>query len=109
RWQVGGRDLLYCPPPDELAGRPTRGGIPILFPFSNRIRNGQFAWEGREYELPKNDSTQQNAIHGFSPRAAWQVFGTGSDAGGAWLDAAFVLPDAWAAAGVLELRIRLTP
>jgi aldose 1-epimerase len=109
RWQIGGRDLLYCPPLDELAQRPTRGGIPILFPFPNRIRDGRFAWEGREYELAKNDSTQQNAIHGFSPRATWQVLGTGSDTEGAWLDAAFALPDAWPAAGVLELRIRLTP
>src|SRR5947207_8059213 len=51
RWQIGGRDLLYAPPLDELAERPTRGGVPILFPFPNRIRNGQFTWDGREYHL----------------------------------------------------------
>jgi aldose 1-epimerase len=109
RWTIAGRDRLYAPPPDELAARPTRGGIPILFPFPNRIRGGRFVWDGREYQLPLNDSSQRNAIHGFSPRAAWQVLGTGPDADGAWLDAAFALPNAWPAPGVLELRIRLTP
>lgn len=109
RWQIGGRDLLYCPPPDELTERPTRGGIPVLFPFPNRIRDGRFVWEGREYQLAKNDSTRENAIHGFSPRAAWQVLGTASGTDCASLDAAFSIPADWPASGVLELRIRLTP
>ena len=37
RWRIAGRDVLYAPPLDELAARPTRGGIPVLFPFPNRI------------------------------------------------------------------------
>src|SRR5262245_60900657 len=61
RWRIGGRELLYGPDPAELAERPTRGGIPILFPFPNRIRDGRFFWNGRAYQLPRNDSTQQNA------------------------------------------------
>jgi aldose 1-epimerase len=108
RWRVGGRDLLYCPSLEELAQRPTRGGIPILFPFPNRIRDGQFTWQGRNYQLPKNDSSQQNAIHGFSPRSVWQVLGIGRNTNGAWLDAAFSIPDSWPAPGILELRIRLS-
>ncbi|HEY1377863.1 MAG TPA: aldose 1-epimerase [Gemmataceae bacterium] len=109
RWQVGGRDLLYCPPLDELAQRATRGGIPVLFPFPNRIRGGHFVWNGQEYQLPLNDPAQKNAIHGFAPRSAWQLLGTGSNTGGSRLDAAFAIPEAWPAPGVLELRIRLTP
>jgi aldose 1-epimerase len=73
RWKVAGQELLYAPTVDELAERPTRGGIPILFPFPNRIRDGRFAWGGREYQLPRNDSTKRNAIHGFTPRNAWRV------------------------------------
>src|SRR5438270_6823230 len=76
-WQVrpAGRalDLLYAPDPTEVAGRPTRGGVPVLFPFPNRIRAGRFSWAGHDYQLPLNDSTQQNAIHGFTPRHAWWV------------------------------------
>jgi aldose 1-epimerase len=81
-WQVSHNgqtlDLLYAPDPAEVAGRPTRGGVPVLFPFPNRIRAGRFTWAGRDYQLPLNDSTQQNAIHGFTPRHTWRV----DDAGG---------------------------
>lgn len=72
-WQVAGREMLYSPPMTELAERPTRGGIPVLFPFPNRIRAGRFTWAGRDYQLPCNDSTQANAIHGFTPRVPWRV------------------------------------
>src|SRR5712692_9930408 len=68
-WQVarGGRllDLLYADPDFLTGGRPTRSGIPILFPFPNRIRDGRFTWDGKEFQLPLNDGPQRNAIHGF--------------------------------------------
>src|SRR6516164_3201905 len=66
-------DVLWSPDLSELIGRPTRGGIPILFPFPNRMRAGRFSFAGRTYQLPCNDSTKANAIHGFSPRLPWQV------------------------------------
>src|SRR4051794_1695138 len=64
-------DLLYADP--QLFGNssPTRSGIPILFPFPNRIREGRFTWDGKTYELPCNDPTRSNAIHGFACRHAW--------------------------------------
>jgi aldose 1-epimerase len=60
--------------PEFLSGksRPTRSGIPILFPFPNRIRQGKFTWEGREYSLPVSD-TFGNAIHGFCADRPWRV------------------------------------
>lgn len=74
RWKhADAGELLYAPPMEEMVTRPTRGGIPILFPFPNRMRDGQFHWAGRDYYLPKNDSTQQNAIHGFVCRQPWRV------------------------------------
>src|SRR5687767_13432375 len=83
-WQVpaarGKRQVLYAPPAAELFDRPTRGGVPILFPFPNRIRGGRFAWAGQHWQLPPNDPAQANAIHGFTPRLPWNVLDHGTDA-----------------------------
>src|ERR1041384_3746168 len=77
QWQggKGGQklDLLYADPQLFNNGRPTRSGIPILFPFPNRIRDGQFTWKGRTYSLPKIDGTKKNAIHGFVCRNPWRL------------------------------------
>ena len=89
-WQVAGRDVLWSPPLTELAERPTRGGIPILFPFPNRIRAGRFTWVGREFQLTCNDSTKANAIHGFSPRVPWRVMECSAERDSAYLAADFV-------------------
>ena len=58
------------------SGRPSGHGIPILFPFPNRIRDGRYAWEGRSYRLPAGvapDDGQGNAIHGFCLDRPWRV------------------------------------
>jgi aldose 1-epimerase len=122
RWQVGGHDLVYAPDPAEILERPSRGGIPVLFPFPNRIRDGRFFWSGRVYQLPRNDSAQQNAIHGFAPRNPWRVVGHGthnrggpSQPQGAWLRAEFQIArdasdssDLWPADARLTLTVSLT-
>ena len=56
---------------EEGLDRPTRSGIPLLFPFPNRIRHGRFTWDGKEYDLPKNP--QGHAIHGFVFDCPWRV------------------------------------
>ncbi len=93
RWQAvkDGRplELLYSDPGLFADGRPTRSGIPILFPFPNRIRDGRFIWAGKEYRLPLNDGPKVNAIHGFACRRPWRVVGQGADASGAWLTGEF--------------------
>jgi aldose 1-epimerase len=83
------REMLYAPAEFFTSGRPTRGGIPILFPFPNRIRGGAFSWRGRSYQLPKNDSTKANAIHGFACRRPWRVSGQGVESESAWVQAEF--------------------
>ncbi len=53
-------------PPDSvqvLKERPARHGIPILFPFPNRIRDGSFTFGGITTKLPTNQSG--HAIHGL--------------------------------------------
>jgi aldose 1-epimerase len=92
-WQVahGGtaHDLLYADPQFFQGSKPTRTGIPILFPFPNRIRAGRFSWAGREYQLPLNDSDGKNAIHGFACRRPWRVIGQGAGASAAWVTGEF--------------------
>ncbi|HLQ43324.1 MAG TPA: aldose 1-epimerase [Planctomycetaceae bacterium] len=60
--------------------RPSGHGIPILFPFPNRIRDARFVWEGREYiiaaETGRHDKTG-NAIHGFCLDRPWRVIEQG--------------------------------
>lgn len=93
-WQVPhqGENLnLLFQSPDffDKDGRPTRTGIPILFPFPNRIRTGTFTWEGKTYQLECNDSSQKNAIHGFVCRRPWRILDQGGDANSAWLTGVF--------------------
>jgi aldose 1-epimerase len=64
--------------PDFEAGkqRPSGHGIPILFPFPNRIRAGKFSWKGREYHLPESKVGYDgagNVIHGFAIDRPWRV------------------------------------
>jgi aldose 1-epimerase len=89
--RTGTLELLYADPGlfTEPDPRPTRSGIPILFPFPNRIRDGRFTWDGKDYHLPPNDPAKKNAIHGFTCRHPWRVIGQGTDAGEAWVRGAF--------------------
>lgn len=60
--------------------RPSGHGIPLLFPFPNRIRAGRFHWAGQDYVIPtetgRHDSNG-NAIHGFCLDKAWRVVDQG--------------------------------
>jgi aldose 1-epimerase len=62
--------------------RPSGHGIPLLFPFPNRIRDGRYVWRGEEYELPPErvpyDRTG-NAIHGFCLDRPWRVIDQSRD------------------------------
>lgn len=64
--------------PDFLEGkhRPSLHGIPLLFPFPNRIRNGRYTWNGRDYELNQTGvsfDAAGNAIHGFCLDQPWRI------------------------------------
>jgi aldose 1-epimerase len=72
---AGGKpvEVLYTPPGfAEGTVRPSRGGIPILFPFPGRIPGTTFHWEGKEYALEAGDAFG-NAIHGFVMWRPWRV------------------------------------
>jgi aldose 1-epimerase len=114
RWHVmseGEGELLFTNPQFFDEERPTRGGIPILFPFPNRIRNGRFAWAGKDYQLPLNDPGGKNAIHGFACRRPWRVVDQGADSASAWVTGEFqgsVDSPATRALWPADFRIRLT-
>ncbi|HSE96875.1 MAG TPA: aldose 1-epimerase [Blastocatellia bacterium] len=64
---------------DEFRKKPTSYGIPILFPFPNRIRDGEFTFRGRTYKVDP-------PRHGFVRDKAWKVDATGAtDEEGAWI------------------------
>ena len=66
-------DVLDAVPGFEAGGQRASGsGIPILFPFPNRIRSGKFSWNGQEYVLPGTDKWG-NAIHGLCMDRPWRV------------------------------------
>ena len=102
-WEVPSGDtvhqLLYADPKVFAGAKPTRSGIPVLFPFPNRIRGGRFQWAGREYSLPLNDPAQANAIHGWACRYPWRVVETGADD-----ESAYVTGEFWASRDAPEVR-----
>ncbi len=65
----------------ETGERPSGSGIPILFPYPNRITKGRYEWEGTPYELPESlvGYNKDNAIHGFCLDRPWRVTDAGAD------------------------------
>ena len=71
----------------QFRAKPTSYGIPILFPFPNRIRDGAFTFQGKPY-------TVDPPRHGFVRDKAWKVIATGAtDGEGAWLRASIDAAD----------------
>ena len=71
----------------EFRQRPTSYGIPILFPFPNRIRDGKFSFQGEQYAV-------NPPRHGFVRDKSWQVDGHGASVeAGAWLTSSFDAAD----------------
>jgi aldose 1-epimerase len=60
----------------EGGQRPSHSGIPLLFPYPNRIQSGRYSWDSKQYLLPQGavpyDKTG-NAIHGFCIDRPWRV------------------------------------
>ena len=52
--------------------RASGSGIPLLFPFPSRIRNGEFEYNGIRRQMEASDG-MGNAIHGFALNNPWRV------------------------------------
>lgn len=64
---MGGKEILK---PSE-DGEETHGGMAILLPYANRVRNARYLWEGKEYNLPKNNG--EHSIHGITRELEWNL------------------------------------
>ena len=64
--------VLRSKPASELHTAHSAGSYPLV-PFSNRIGQGQFNWNGRTYTLPANFAPEPHAIHGVGWARAWDV------------------------------------
>jgi len=59
-----------------LRPAPVMAAFPLV-PYSNRIREGRFAFRGRTVALPLNRPPERHAIHGHGWQARWQVIEAG--------------------------------
>jgi aldose 1-epimerase len=66
------RPLLEPVSFDDFRRSPGSYGIPIMFPFPNRIRDGRFTFEGESF-------TAEPARHGFVRDKRWKVEDLGAD------------------------------
>lgn len=81
--------LHHAPDFAQGSAAPSGSGIPILFPFPNRIRSGRFEFAGKRYALPVGDPFG-NAIHGLVLDRPWRITGQGEAAeGGQWVEGCF--------------------
>lgn len=95
-WSRDGQSIeLLRPAPSIAALREgaIRYGIPLLFPFPNRIANGRFTFGGQQYTLPITEPERGHAIHGLVLDKPWQVLESGCDTGGAWVACSFSSED----------------
>lgn len=59
-----GEEFLYCDRGNLESGERPRCGIPFLFPIFGRLKDGQYAYDGKTYAME---------IHGFGHTSRWQV------------------------------------
>ncbi len=71
---LNGEEILK-PSADDVQ---THGGMALLLPFANRVRNATYRWAGTTYNLPRNNG--QNSIHGLTRDQLWGISHRGSDA-----------------------------
>jgi aldose 1-epimerase len=69
-----GQDIMRRASPEGMAsGDPRDMACFPLVPFSNRIENGVFEFEGQRIELPRNMGDHPHNLHGQGWRAAWEL------------------------------------
>ncbi len=76
---MAGESVLEPVPFDEFSRKPGSYGVPILFPFPNRVRDGAFEFRGETY-------TADPPRHGFVRDKAWNIVDSGAALeDGAWI------------------------
>jgi aldose 1-epimerase len=85
-------DVLLSPDPAVPFRGGHAAGLPILFPFPNRVRDARYEFAGRTYSLDPTDRGGVHHIHGLVRDRPWTVedIGASNDAG-AWMTASIKL------------------
>jgi aldose 1-epimerase len=73
RYAVGNRDILNPYPIDAMCDG--AHGAPLI-PWPNRLADGQYRFDGVQYQVALTEPEKHNAIHGFLRWRAWQVLRT---------------------------------
>ena len=74
RFIVDGVDILRPMAPADIAsGRGNNSAAYPLVPFSNRIKDGSFTFDGRDIALAPNWPGQRHPMHGDGWAVAWEV------------------------------------
>jgi aldose 1-epimerase len=73
RTDDGWRHVLHQDGPDALRERPSRFGLPILFPFPGHMAGGRYRWRGVEYAMPMLNPSAPSYTHGFAHQRPWRV------------------------------------
>jgi aldose 1-epimerase len=97
-----GRDLMRPAHGDQ----PTEAAAFAMIPFSGRIAEGRFHWQGRNVQLGASLPTEAHAIHGHGWTRRWQTDTAGPDAA---LLSYTHAPDSWPWAYRAEQAFRLGP
>lgn len=64
--------VLRSQPPEQLADWRAAASFPLV-PFSNRIADGRFDWQGRHHRLGPDPDGGAHPLHGVGHRSVWQV------------------------------------
>ena len=83
----GPLDVLACEAEFPAGGKPSHSGIPLLFPFPNRVKGGEYVVDQQEsHVLPLGDGPGEvhsdgagNAIHGFAFDRPWRLIDSADD------------------------------
>ncbi len=75
-WRVYGQDMLRAA---TSQSDPLQAASFPLVPYSNRIANGRFEWNGRQIGLAPHPIAKPHSIHGVGWLGAWDVFESGAD------------------------------
>jgi len=71
--EAGGRRLDWFRPTNATPNSPGETACFPLVPFSNRVRDRRFTFQGRAVELPKVERYGAHFRHGFGCLASWDV------------------------------------
>lgn len=74
-YAVGGRDVVL--PFDEDVIAPAFSGA-VLVPWPNRLRDGQYTWDGTDHQVAVTEPDRGTALHGLVAHARFERVAAGS-------------------------------